>query len=150
MFYKKGDLRNLTKFTGKHLCQSLFLIKLQAWGLQLYYKWDLNTGVFCEFCEVSKNIFFKEHLWTTASECWQHFRVAFKTVQSCTILNALNPTFNFILRKFTLNSLLEKNSVFQNHFIGNKASEIKKYIYFYNFLFKLYFIFFASFAYWKF
>ena len=40
---KKGVLRNFTKFTGKHLCQSLifdkvaglrpFLIKLQAWGL---------------------------------------------------------------------------------------------------------------------
>ena len=26
----KGVLRNFTKFTGKHLCQSLFLIKLQA------------------------------------------------------------------------------------------------------------------------
>ena len=22
----------------------------------------------CEFCEISKNIFFTEHLWTTASE----------------------------------------------------------------------------------
>ena len=27
---KKGVLRNLAKFTGKHLCQSLFLIKLKA------------------------------------------------------------------------------------------------------------------------
>ena len=26
----EGVLRNFTKFTGKHLCQSLFLIKLQA------------------------------------------------------------------------------------------------------------------------
>ena len=52
--------------------------------------------------------------------------VFFKTVESYTKLNALNPTFNFLLRKFTLNSLLEKNSLFQNHFIGKKASEIKK------------------------
>ena len=29
---KKGVLRNFAKFTGKHLCQSFFLIKLQAWG----------------------------------------------------------------------------------------------------------------------
>ena len=29
---KTGVLRNFTKFTGKHLCQSLFLIKLQATG----------------------------------------------------------------------------------------------------------------------
>ena len=52
--------------------------------------------------------------------------VFFKTVESYTKLNALNPTFNFLLRKFTLNSLLEKNSLFQNHFTGKKASEIKK------------------------
>ena len=36
VFYKKGVLRNFVKFTGKHLCQGLFLIKLPAWGLQLY------------------------------------------------------------------------------------------------------------------
>ena len=24
----------------------------------------------CEFCEISKNIFFTEHLWTIASECF--------------------------------------------------------------------------------
>ena len=27
----KGVLRNFAKFTGKHLCQGFFLIKLQAW-----------------------------------------------------------------------------------------------------------------------
>ena len=36
MFCKKGILRNLTKFTGKHLCQSLFfrlvtLLKKRLW-----------------------------------------------------------------------------------------------------------------------
>ena len=35
---KKGFLKNFIKFTGKHLCQSLFLIKLQASGLQLFKK----------------------------------------------------------------------------------------------------------------
>ena len=64
------------------------------------------------------------------------FYVFFKTVESYTKLNALNPTFNFLLRKFTLNSLLGKNSVFQNHFIGNKASEINKNFFLY-FLLKL-------------
>ena len=28
VFYKKGALRNFTKFTGKHLCQSLFSNKV--------------------------------------------------------------------------------------------------------------------------
>ena len=34
LFYKKGVLRNFAKFTEKHLCQSLFLLKFirpQAW-----------------------------------------------------------------------------------------------------------------------
>ena len=29
-FYEKGVLKNFAKFTGKYLCQSLFLIKLQT------------------------------------------------------------------------------------------------------------------------
>ena len=32
VFCKKGVLRSFTKFTGKHLCQSFFLITLQASG----------------------------------------------------------------------------------------------------------------------
>ena len=64
---RKGVLKNFTKFTGKHLCQSLFLIKLKALGLQLYLKRDSGTGVSCEFCEISKNTFSTEHLWMTAS-----------------------------------------------------------------------------------
>ena len=45
-FVKKGVLENFAKFTGKHLCQSLFLIKLQSSGLQRYLKRDSGTGVF--------------------------------------------------------------------------------------------------------
>ena len=30
MFFKTGVLKNFANFTGKHLCWSLFLIKLQA------------------------------------------------------------------------------------------------------------------------
>ena len=41
---KKGVLKNCADFTGKHLCWSLFLIKLQ----------------------VFKYTYFEEHLWTTA------------------------------------------------------------------------------------
>ena len=36
LFCKKGALENFAKITGKHLCQSLFKIKLQASGLQFY------------------------------------------------------------------------------------------------------------------
>ena len=36
VFCKTGALKNFVKFTEKHLCQSLFLKKLQAWCLQLH------------------------------------------------------------------------------------------------------------------
>ena len=44
---KKGVLKNFTKFTGKHLCQSLFFNKVA--GLRpaaLLKKRDPGTGVF--------------------------------------------------------------------------------------------------------
>ena len=46
---KKVLLRNFLKFTEKHLCQNLFLIKLQAVGLLFS----------CEFYEISKTLFLK-------------------------------------------------------------------------------------------
>ena len=43
---KKGVVRNFAKFTGNHLCQSLFIKK------------EILAQVFsCEFCEISKNTF---------------------------------------------------------------------------------------------
>ena len=52
---ENGVLRNFAKFTGKHLCQSLFFNKVTA---QVFS---------CEFCEISENTFFKEHLWVAVS-----------------------------------------------------------------------------------
>ena len=40
---KKGALRNFAKFTGKHLCQSLFFNKVVSLSLQLYQKRDSDT-----------------------------------------------------------------------------------------------------------
>ena len=63
VFRKKVFLK-FRKFTGKHLCQSLYfnkvagrsyLIKLQASGLRLYQKKTLPHAFSCEFCEISKN-----------------------------------------------------------------------------------------------
>ena len=51
MFYKKNVLKNFSNFTEKHLCWNLFLIKLQAGGLQFYWKRDSNTGVFLWFLQ---------------------------------------------------------------------------------------------------
>ena len=62
----KGVLRNFTKFTGKHLCQSLYFNKVA--GACNFIKIEALAQVFsCEFCEISKNTFFTEHIWATAS-----------------------------------------------------------------------------------
>ena len=54
---RKGVLRNFAKLTGKHRPQSCNFIKKETLA-QVYS---------CEFCEISKNTFFTEHLWATAS-----------------------------------------------------------------------------------
>ena len=58
MFFKIGILKYLGDFTGKHLCLSLFLIKLRPEGMQLYWI-ETPTQVFsCEIYEIFKNNFF--------------------------------------------------------------------------------------------
>ena len=55
VFCKKDVLRNLTKFTGKHLCQSLFFNKVA--GLRPVKNETLAQVFSCEFCEIPKNTF---------------------------------------------------------------------------------------------
>ena len=43
---KKVVLKYFTVFTGKNLCSSLFLMKMQAWRPAMSLKWDTNTCVF--------------------------------------------------------------------------------------------------------
>ena len=60
---RKSVLRNFTKFTGKQLCQSLFFNKVAGLRFATLLKkrlWHISG-------EISKNIFFTEHLWETAS-----------------------------------------------------------------------------------
>ena len=59
VFNEKGVLRNFTKFTGKHLCQSFVFS--------------------CEFCEISKNTFFLQN---TSGGCFC------RRTSSCFILYA--------------------------------------------------------------
>ena len=53
---RKGVFRNFIKFTGKHLCQSLFFNKLKK--LNFIKKETLAQVFSCEFCWISKNTFF--------------------------------------------------------------------------------------------
>ena len=62
VFCKKGVFENFAKFKGKQLNRSLFSLFNKVAGLR-----PLTQVFSCEFCEIPKNTFFTEHLWTTAS-----------------------------------------------------------------------------------
>ena len=67
---KKGVLRNFAKPIEKHLCQSLFFNKVtDLWpqACDFIKKEALAQALSCEFCEIPKNNFFREHLWALAS-----------------------------------------------------------------------------------
>ena len=71
MFFKTGVIGDFAIFTGKHLCWSLFLIKLRALGLQLYFNLvpkDFNTGV---FLWKLRTPFFIEHLRWLLLSVWK-------------------------------------------------------------------------------
>ena len=57
VFCKKGVLGNFAKFTGKHLCQSLFFNKVAGGACNFIKKETLAQVFSCEFCEISKNTF---------------------------------------------------------------------------------------------
>ena len=54
---KKGVLRNFTKFTGKHLHQSLSLNKVAGLRPATLKKKTRAQVLFCENCEISKSTF---------------------------------------------------------------------------------------------
>ena len=54
---KKGVLRNFAKFTGKHLCQSLFFNKVADLACNFIKKETLAQVFSCEFYKISKNTF---------------------------------------------------------------------------------------------
>ena len=60
----KGVLKSFAKSLQKTCARVFFLIKLQAWGLELYITKETLTQVFSsEFCEIFKNTFLQNTLW---------------------------------------------------------------------------------------
>ena len=62
VLFEKSVLKHFTKFTGKHLCQSLFFNKV-FFLINFTKKEAYGTDV----CEISKNTFFTEHLASVTS-----------------------------------------------------------------------------------
>ena len=65
-FHWVGAFRNFAKFTIKHLCWSLFLIKLKVSGLRYCSKetpaqvWTFELCEYCELCEIFHHTIFTE------------------------------------------------------------------------------------------
>ena len=75
---KKGVLRNLTKFTGKHLHQSLFFNKVAGLRPPTWLKNRLWRRCFpVNFTNFVRTPFLTEHLWTTASEDLVSYHMVF-------------------------------------------------------------------------
>ena len=95
VFCKKDVLGNFTKFTGKHLCQSLFFNKVAGLRSETLLKKRLWQRCFpVNFAKFLKTFISTEHLWTTASNViyfWTLIRII--TVQR---------------RKFSINDFVSK------------------------------------------
>ena len=105
VFYEK---RCSQKFYKNHrktaVPESLFLIKLQACN---FIKIVTLTQVFsCEFWKISKNNFFTEHLWTTASCITEVFPVIMYDYNQCFILTINS---NTVFQKIIKNRNIIKN-----------------------------------------
>ena len=86
VFYKKDPLKNFGKFTGKHLCQSLFFNKVPGLGLQLYLKRHSGTGVFLEILRnFPENLFYRtsleDYFWMLS-----HSNMASALITTCGVL----------------------------------------------------------------
>ena len=68
VFFKKGVLRNFAEITGKHLRQSLFLMKLQSWACKFIKKETLAQVFSCEFAKFLRTPFFYRTPLVAASE----------------------------------------------------------------------------------
>ena len=65
---KKGVLRNFVKFTGKHLCQSLFFNKVAGLPATLLKKRLWHSCFLENFTKFLRTPFLREYLRTTASD----------------------------------------------------------------------------------
>ena len=92
---KKGVLRSFATFTGKHLCQSLFFHKVAGAACSFIKKETLAQVFSCEFCEISKNTFFTEHLWATASVLSVGFSLGYHKRKTFIGINPFKTSISF-------------------------------------------------------
>ena len=129
VFHKEAVLKNFSIFTGKHLCWSLFLLKLQAWRLATLLKRHSKV-FFCEYCKVFKRSYFEEYQWATASNrktsALESFLIILLLYRPVTLLKRYSNTEAFKICKNTyLKNICERLLLFVSHqnTIANSGGE---------------------------
>ena len=104
VFCKKVVLRNLTKFTGKHLCQSLFFFNKVAGQrpATLLKKRLLHRCFPVNFVKILRTPFYIEHLW------WLLLYVQLSNIElhHNTLLQIIKPGFHYGLTCDNMRSYL--------------------------------------------
>ena len=78
---RRCSVRNFAKFTGKHLCQSLFFNKVAGLRPQACNFIKTLVQVFSyEFWQISKNTIFTEHMVTASDRSVKRFSYKFHTM----------------------------------------------------------------------
>ena len=92
VFCNKDVLLNFTKFKGKHMCQSLFLTKLQASACNFIKKETLALVFSCEFCEISRStVSYRTPPMTASSAFILYFSIfGLNTWSSCILANSVH------------------------------------------------------------
>ena len=103
VFSKKDVLRNFTKFTGKHLCQSLFFKEVA--GLRpatLLKKRPWHRCFPVKFVKFLRTPFFTKHLRATASDCSTHiiFIINLRWLLVCYLLFQISFKFSLIKLRY--------------------------------------------------
>ena len=99
MFCKKGVIRNFAKFTGIHLCQSLFFNK--------------GAGLRPQFCEISKNSYSYKTPLVAASECSWSLEYEKRTYQNFIIQNLRHGKEYCISKKKKLFNQSQKEVIYE-------------------------------------
>ena len=104
---KSTVLKIFAIFTGKHLCCSLFLIKLQAFRHAIYEKETVTQVFSYEYCEIFKNTYFEKHLRTATPDdgmMWVLINIS---------INQVRKIFTSFPSGFGLNLLVSWPSIFR-------------------------------------
>ena len=133
LFCEKGVLGNFTKFTGRHLCQSLFFNKVPGLRPAFLLKKRLWHRCFpVKFVKFLRTPFCIKHLWWLLLNIVQHIWKKFINITKQLLLKTLTECAVILWHKITatklraLSSLTLSNSqTFQIH------SNLKRYSCFY-------------------